>query len=347
MSESLRRLDPPAAPGGSPRISVRLLLAATAVFVTLLTVEVGARIYAFATNKVRGMTYDAELGWRPLPHISKQGGVWGATRPASTNSQGWRDREHPFAKPAGVRRVVAIGDSFTFGTEVNDGERFTDLLQQPEHGLDVVNLGVAGYGPDQELRVLETEAFRYEPDVILLTSCVKNDLEDLAYERLYSWPKPTYVLADGVLQLRRPRRTWDIALRTHSYVVETLFQKFWNEDLRPVTVSGSSSGSIDPLFNTIVGRMAAAAHEHHASLVAVLAYVPDAGDPAADRTAAVMKKAFDVAGVPWLDTRDLLRRRSATPDQSFYAPGGTHWNAAGHVIVAEAIRELITSKPAR
>lgn len=347
MTESRSRQEPPTHPSGGPRLSVRLLLAATAIFVTLLTVEAGARIYALATSKVRGMTYDAELGWRPLPHVSKQGGVWGATRPASTNSRGWRDREHAFAKPAGVRRVVAIGDSFTFGTEVNDGERFTDLLQQPESGQEVVNLGVAGYGPDQELRVLETEAFRYEPDVILLTSCVKNDLEDLTYERLYSWPKPTYVLAGDALQLRKPRRTWDIALRTHSYLVETLFQKFWNEDLRPVTVSANGGGSIARLFDTIVGKMAATARERHASLVAVLAYVPDAGDPAADRTAAVMKNAFDLAGVPWLDTRDLLRQRSATPDQSFYATGGTHWNAAGHVIVAEGVRELIRSKAGR
>ncbi len=326
---------------------MRLILAVTAVFVALITLEVGARIYAFATNKVRGMTYDADLGWRPLPHVSKQGGVWGATRPASTNSQGWRDQEHAFAKPAGVRRVVAIGDSFTFGTEVNDGERFTDLLQDPAQRLEVVNLGVAGYGPDQELRLLETEAFRYAPDVILLTACVKNDLEDLTYDRLYSWPKPTYVLIDGALQLREPRKTWDISLRTHSYVVETLFQKFWNEDLRPQAVSANGGGTIDQLFEVIVGKMAATARERHASLVAVLAYVPDAGDPAADRTAAVMKKAFDLAGVPWLDTRDLLRQRSATPNEVFYATGGTHWNAAGHAIVAEGIRELLKSKTDR
>jgi hypothetical protein len=89
--------------------------------------------------------------------------------------------------------------------------------------------------------------------------------------------------------------------------------------------------------------MAATAREHRASMVAVLAYVPDAGDPAADRTAAVMKRAFDLAGVPWVDTRDRLRQRSATPDQSFYAPGGTHWNSAGHVIVAESVAELIKS----
>jgi hypothetical protein len=211
----------------------------------------------------------------------------------------------------------------------------------------VINLGVAGYGPDQELRVLETEAFRYAPDVILLTACVKNDLEDLTYERLYSWPKPTYVLLDGALQLREPRETWDIALRTHSYVVETLFQKFWNEDLRPQTVSASAGGTIEKLFEAIVGKMAATARERHASLDAVLAYVPDAGDPVADRTAEAIKKAFDLAGVPWLDTRDLLRRRSATPNEAFYATGGTHWNAAGHVIVAEGIRDLLKSRTDR
>ena len=103
MPERRSQQAPSEHPRRVPRLSVRLLLAATAVFVTLLTVEAGARIYAFATNKVRGMTFDAELGWRPLPHVHKQGGVWGATLPASTNSHGWRrPRGRSGRKPFGI-----------------------------------------------------------------------------------------------------------------------------------------------------------------------------------------------------------------------------------------------------
>ena len=59
------------------------------------------------------MGYDPELGWRLLPDVEKRGPFWGVDEPARTNSRGWRDAEHPLAKPPGVRRIVALGDSFT------------------------------------------------------------------------------------------------------------------------------------------------------------------------------------------------------------------------------------------
>jgi hypothetical protein len=72
---------------------------------------------------------------------------------------------------------------------------------------EVINLGDAEYGTDQELRLLETEAFRYQPDVVLLTVCVFNDLEDIGYKRLYSQPKPHYSLEGGSLRLWKPVMT--------------------------------------------------------------------------------------------------------------------------------------------
>jgi len=169
------------------------MLVVLSTALVLLALEGGARLYGNVTNQGRGMTFDAELGWRPLPNVRKVGEVWGVSRPAVTNSRGWRDIEHPYEKAAGIRRAVAIGDSFTFGTNVDDGERFTDVLPRRIDHLEVVNLGVAGYGTDQELRVLEIEAFRYQPDVVIFTICVFNDLDDISYDRLYSWPKPNAV----------------------------------------------------------------------------------------------------------------------------------------------------------
>jgi hypothetical protein len=287
------------------------------------------------------MTFDPELGWRPLPHVRKVGGVWGVNRPASTNSRGWRDSEHALAKPFGVRRVVALGDSFTFGTDVDDGDRFTDVLPQLLPGTEVVNLGVAGYGTDQELRVLETEALGYGPDVIVLTACVLNDLEDIGYERLYSWPKPTYRLSGGELKLRKPQLTWDIQLRTRSYLAETIFQRFWNENLKPRPARDSGDEGAETLFSALVQRMATVAGARDVKLVAVLAYVPASGDPNADRVSKIMRDSFDRSGIRWLDTRDLFRQRSATPDRTFYASTEIHWNAAGHAIVAEGLKTLL------
>lgn len=326
--------------GGRPRTKqiVACLLAAGG---TLLALESGARIYAHATHQSRGMTFDPELGWRPLPRVRKLGGGWGVTRPASTNSHGWRDAERTFEKKPGIRRIAAIGDSFTFGTGVDDGERFTDLIQAAGPGLEVINLGVTGYGTDQELRVLEIEGTRYNPDVVLLIAYAGNDLGDIGYDRLYSWPKPLYAVVNGGLELHKPRLTWDIAIRTRSYLAETIFKVFRERD------SPVQSGAISPpsnageLFELLVRRMATVTAMSGSNLLAVLAY-PPVPDSASDSHAATMARVFAAAGIPMLDTRDLLRKRSPAPDQAYYLKGGIHWNSAGHAVIAEGVLELLS-----
>jgi hypothetical protein len=62
-------------------------------------------------------------------------------------------------------RVVMLGDSITFGSAVRDEETFCALMT-PRY--DVVNLGVEGYGTDQELLKLEREGLAYHPDVVVL-----------------------------------------------------------------------------------------------------------------------------------------------------------------------------------
>ena len=119
----------------SPRrrrpLRVRLGLAAAASLVALGLAELGLRVVAHATLKARGVTLDEHLGWHMLPNVEKRGGEWGSGEPARTNSHGWRDAEHPYEPPAGTRRVLALGDSFTFGQNVDYGMRFTQMRLPP------------------------------------------------------------------------------------------------------------------------------------------------------------------------------------------------------------------------
>jgi lysophospholipase L1-like esterase len=91
-----------------------------------------------------------------------------------TNSAGWRDDEYPRAKPAGVTRVAAIGDSFTFGQGCARGEIFPDVLEARlrARGEDaqVLNLSSPGLGPEGYL-VLVREALRYAPDRVVVSIC--------------------------------------------------------------------------------------------------------------------------------------------------------------------------------
>lgn len=97
------------------------------------------------------------------------------------NSEGYRDVEHPAEKLPGTRRVVVIGDSVAEAGGVEVFEGFASLLGKKlsRRGTphEVVILARSGYGTEQQIRLLETEAFAYEPDLILW-SYVLNDPAD-------------------------------------------------------------------------------------------------------------------------------------------------------------------------
>lgn len=89
--------------------------------------------------------FDAELGWCPRPE-----GSFGADR---FDWAGARLAGQPLAreKRAGVKRILALGCSFTFGEEVKSAECWPALLGALRAELEVANLGVSAYGLDQAL----------------------------------------------------------------------------------------------------------------------------------------------------------------------------------------------------
>ena len=316
----------------------RLALMGMSTLISLLVLEVGARVFASMTHQERGMTFDSDLGWRPLPNVEKIGTVWGVVRPATTNSHGWRDRERTFEKPTGMLRAVAIGDSFTFGVGVDDGERFTDLLEGMVDDVEVINLGVAGYGTDQELRVLETQAFSYDPDAVILTVCVLNDLDDIKFRRMYSWPKPYYSLEKSRLRMTSPSLSWVMRLRLTSYLAEFLYQRLPKPVSERRVVADATLADKARLFQALIGRFVEETSDREVALVAVLAYGPDEMDEDAGEVARYVTSALGRAGVPWLDTRELFIGRSREVARMYR---GTHWSDEGHSLVAEAVVGLL------
>lgn len=97
------------------------------------------------------------------------------------NSAGIRDREElTKPKPDGQRRLVCVGDSFTFGWGIPEDQNWVRLLEEQlrQGGNDVrtVNCGAAGtVCIDEYVAGLEHRFHRFEPDAVVLTICL-NDL---------------------------------------------------------------------------------------------------------------------------------------------------------------------------
>ncbi len=109
--------------------------------------------------------YDPELGWTPRPNIRLS-----IPYAVSTNSLGLRDDE-PREKD-GRMRILALGDSRTFGDGVSDHETWPYLLEHQLNEIqadrfEVINAGVCGWNALQGLRYLEREGLRLRPHLAI------------------------------------------------------------------------------------------------------------------------------------------------------------------------------------
>ena len=80
------------------------------------------------------------------------------------NSRRFRDVEH---KKTDTSSIVFLEDSFTWGYDIEAEERYTDLLRDSLGLLKIYNLGVSGYGTDQEFILLQQQFDFYKPEIVL------------------------------------------------------------------------------------------------------------------------------------------------------------------------------------
>jgi lysophospholipase L1-like esterase len=92
------------------------------------------------------------------------------------NSHGLRDREFLLQKPENTFRILALGDSFTYGAGVTLEETYVKQLeamlnkQLRGHGIqyEILNAGVPGYNTRMEFIHLQEVGLQFKPDMILV-----------------------------------------------------------------------------------------------------------------------------------------------------------------------------------
>ncbi len=115
------------------------------------------------------MVRDPRVFWRLRPGFRlEQAG-------APVNARGYRTPEVAVPKPAGVQRIVCLGDSVTFGLAVEMEQAWPARLEghlrtaREDPRIEVVNLGVPGYSSYQAVQLLDTDVAPLQPDVIVTT----------------------------------------------------------------------------------------------------------------------------------------------------------------------------------
>ena len=106
------------------------------------------------------------LPW--LPQAFRANPVWRI----ALNDEGFRSAAFQSAKRPGVLRIACIGDSWTFGMNVNQDEmypaRVGALLAARSRPVEVMNFGILGYSSFQGLQLLKSRVLDLQPDVLVI-----------------------------------------------------------------------------------------------------------------------------------------------------------------------------------
>lgn len=116
-------------------------LALLSVNIVLLTLSLhGLELFLALSDPARGLPAHGKVGKRFYS--------WGHLY--TENRYGYRERDFDVPKPPGVYRVMALGDSFTWGVGLDMSERYTERLEallkqkHPSRRIEVLNFGVMG-----------------------------------------------------------------------------------------------------------------------------------------------------------------------------------------------------------
>jgi lysophospholipase L1-like esterase len=196
VKSALPTTERPSRLGAILRWALRAALATLSIAAALLVGELWARAVEVAPPLLepaqrplcQPVPGDGGLRYRLIParRTQQELSAW-ADRPARTvtysvTPQSFRGEPLVTPKPTDEFRIVVVGDSFTFGSAVDDAETFPAQLERDlrrEFGTDrirVINLGVPGYQIRQERATLRRRVPHFEPDLVLLNLYVNDPI---------------------------------------------------------------------------------------------------------------------------------------------------------------------------
>lgn len=148
---------------------------------------------------------DKDLGWcvGPSGTVDQEGRVLYASNAQAARAE--PGRVYAQDPPAGTVRIVTVGDSFTHCDDVPNADTWQVALEAGQPGLEVVNLGVPGYGTDQAFLRWRRDGGRFGSQLVILGIWPENMCRNLNLVRYYLVPtegfsvKPRLVRRGGEL----------------------------------------------------------------------------------------------------------------------------------------------------
>jgi len=292
----------------------------------------------------------------------------GATYDVRINPQGWRDR--PFGPKSGTR-IAAVGDSATFGWDVNAEDSYPKVLERllREQGRDVevLNLGIPGYSSHQGVLMMP-DIWKINPDILIVAWGRNDELDSNHSPTEYGRGRTDAEIMPGDHIVGPPPPTFAQRLRETG-----LFKAGEHLFFRYIRNKPPATGGTEPVdhakhrvtveqYRDNLRAIIRQAREHHAKVVLVnvgcffekyrLAMIEVAREQnvaALNTFPLLFSKVGEIKTAPrfaacrkqllqWLGEKTL---DSSSAGWLWFSTDFGHPNACGHLVIAEALAPLV------
>jgi hypothetical protein len=254
-------------------------------------------------------------------------------------------RDYAVPKPKGVTRIVALGDSLTFGFDEPDDATWPAQLESALPGTEVPNLASPGYAHDQMYFALVDSGVALEPDIVVL-AFYDNDVwrDELTY---YSYEKPRFSRFNGQWLLENVPVPTPEEVRLRFLAMPLLYAL--PRGLLELRGLHGETPSDPWLAGEILRRTRLAAEGAGARFVVLNLPTRPEAPPRQD---GFFYDFCAKTGAECVDPWPLFRAMAGTEDRAAlrerYVHGydENHYTRAGYAVVAEALRRYLAAQPA-
>lgn len=283
-----------------------------------------------------------------------------------TNSRGFRGPEFPEEKEPGTERIVFLGDSMVAAKQVEEEDRFTNLLDERLGDTDVVALGQDGANPIREILFWRAIGKDLDPDIVIQEIYPLNDivfptaeafrieegnLAEIFIVKPNSVSKKKTILGSRLIQSLYDAIKRRIAFRVSKEPQETLglharhtkegVAKIEARNVWPTTMAAlrTTQMEVEATETRYVIVLIPSAIEVQPQVEETLRnqyrHLADEDDWVIGSVHERMVKELTDAGIPFIDTKPALQE--AAKDEIVYFFKDGHINEEGHRIVTDVI----------
>ncbi len=331
---------------------------------------VGRKVYKFTEKQAEEsgrFDFDEQLGWVSKPGLEVID-AFGEGKDIRINGQGFRaDADFSETVPAGKKRILFSGDSFTWADGVGNGYGWTDLIGRRDPSLEVMNIAQNGYGADQAFLRYRRESARFEHDIHVF-AFIGMDFDRMRDDEFFGMAKPLLAHGeDGLIidnePLPKPSKTRTWLATAPKYLLEfRIFEVLTELYIRQLATGplGDRTLHQDDALKTLIfamfDEMAATARQKNARLVAI--YLPTSVDyqptEGLEAWRTEMQAAMDTRKIQYLDLIEPFRGTppheaellfiQQNPEGSLFRAG--HYSEEGHEHFAAMIYNKLCGLPA-